>query len=195
MKDAAESEGFRTITMDGITKAMQGLTTIDEIFRVAPPEVKRSASTPAADAPVQEETASEESYFAKPPPSMRSASPKRILVVDDSAVIRKLVTHYLEAEGYLVAAAENGLDGLKMASMEKPDLIISDFLMPKMDGLEFIKKLKSQLSTRFIPVIMLTAKDEVESEVEVIDAGADDYLTKPVVPKRLLVRVNRLLNK
>ncbi len=82
-----------------------------------------------------------------------------------------------------------------MASVEKPDLIISDFLMPKMDGLEFIKKLKSQLATRFIPVIMLTAKDEVESEVEVIDAGADDYLTKPVVPKRLLVRVNRLLNK
>jgi DNA-binding response OmpR family regulator len=82
-----------------------------------------------------------------------------------------------------------------MASTEKPDLIISDFLMPKMDGLEFIKKLKSQLATRFIPVIMLTAKDEVESEVEVIDAGADDYLTKPVVPKRLVVRVNRLLNK
>jgi len=195
LKDAAESEGFRTITMDGITKAMQGLTTIDEIFRTAPPEVKRSTSAPAADAAAQEDSASEEPYFAKPTPAMRSASPKRILVVDDSAVIRKLVTHYLEAEGYLVAAAENGLDGLKMASMEKPDLIISDFLMPKMDGLEFIKKLKSQLSTRFIPVIMLTAKDEVESEVEVIDAGADDYLTKPVIPKRLLVRVNRLLNK
>ena len=82
-----------------------------------------------------------------------------------------------------------------MASKEKPDLIVSDYLMPKMDGLTFIKKLKSRLATRFIPVIMLTARDEVESEVEVIDAGADDYLTKPVIPKRLLVRVKRLLNK
>ncbi|MDQ1333470.1 MAG: type pilus assembly protein PilB, partial [Thermodesulfobacteriota bacterium] len=195
LKEAAEAEGFRTLTMDGITKAMQGLTTIDEVFRAAPPEAKGSVSAPAHETAVQEDSASEEPYFPEPTSAVRSASPKRILVVDDSAVIRKLVTHYLEAEGYLVVEAENGLDGLKMVSTEKPDLVISDFLMPKMDGLTFVKKLKSQLATRFIPVIMLTAKDEVESEVEVIGAGADDYLTKPVVPKRLMVRVNRLLNK
>jgi len=82
-----------------------------------------------------------------------------------------------------------------MASIEKPDRIVTDFLMPKMDGVTLIKKLKSQMSTRFIPIIMLTAKDELESEVEVIDAGADDYLTKPIVPKRLLARVGRLLNR
>jgi DNA-binding response OmpR family regulator len=70
-----------------------------------------------------------------------------------------------------------------------------DIQMPIMDGLTFLKRLKSQLATRGIPVIMLTAKDEVESEVEVIEAGADDYLTKPIVPKRLLARVKRLLNK
>ncbi len=195
LKEAAEAEGFRTLTMDGITKAMQGLTTIDEVFRAAPPEAKGSVSAPAHETAVQEDSASEEPYFPEPTPAMRSARHKRILVVDDSAVIRKLVTHYLEAEGYLVVEAENGLDGLKMVSTEKPDLVISDFLMPKMDGLTFVKKLKSQLATRFIPVIMLTAKDEVESEVEVIDAGADDYLTKPVVPKRLVARVKRLLNK
>ena len=86
------------------------------------------------------------------------------------------------------------MEGLKIASTEKPNLIITDFLMPEMDGVTFIKKLKSQMSTRFIPIIMLTAKDEVESEVEVIDAGADDYLTKPVVAKRLLARVGRLLS-
>jgi type IV pilus assembly protein PilB len=195
LKDAAVDEGFQDITMDGITKAMQGLTTIDEVFRAAPPEAKRSVAAPVHQAPVQGEIPSEEPYFAEATSAVRSASPKRILVVDDNAVIRKLLSHQLEAEGYLVVTAENGLEALKQVAKDKPDLIVSDFLMPEMDGLAFIKKLKSQLATRFIPVIMLTAKDEVESEVEVIDAGADDYLTKPVVPKRLLVRVNRLLNK
>jgi type IV pilus assembly protein PilB len=195
LEAAAEIEGFHTMAMDGIAKAIKGLTTIDEVFRVAPPETKPLGRAPSHEGPAMEEATPEEPYFAKQAPAIRSAQPKRILVVDDSAVIRKLVTHHLEAEGYLVVEAEDGLEGLKIASRDKPDLIISDFLMPKMDGLTFIKKLKTQLATRFIPVIMLTAKDEVESEVEVIDAGADDYLTKPVVPKRLLVRVNRLLTK
>ncbi|MFP3912410.1 MAG: ATPase, T2SS/T4P/T4SS family [Desulfobacteraceae bacterium] len=195
LKEAAEVEGFRTLTMDGITKAMQGLTTIDEVFRVAPPEAKRSVTAPFLETAMEEESEPEEPYFAEPPPAVVSASPKRILVVDDNAVIRKLLSHQLEAEGYLVVTAENGLEALKMVAKDKPDLILSDFLMPQMNGLALIKKLKSQLATRFIPVIMLTAKDEVESEVEVIDAGADDYLTKPVAPKRLLARVNRLLDK
>jgi len=78
---------------------------------------------------------------------------------------------------------------------EKPDLVVTDFLMPKMDGLTLIRKLKSQLSTRYIPIIMLTAKGEVDSEAEGIDAGADDYLTKPVNPKRLLTRINRLIKR
>ncbi|MEI6262619.1 MAG: response regulator, partial [Deltaproteobacteria bacterium] len=70
----------------------------------------------------------------------------------------------------------------------------TDYMMPEMDGMALITKLKSQLSTRFIPIIMLTAKD-VDAEVEVINAGADDYLTKPVNPKRLIARINRLLNR
>ncbi|MFO7598475.1 MAG: ATPase, T2SS/T4P/T4SS family [Candidatus Desulfacyla sp.] len=195
LKDAAEAEGFRTLTVDGITKAMQGLTTIDEVFRAAPPESKGSVSGAFPQAPAHEETPSEDSYFAEATSAVRSSSPKRILVVDDNAVIRKLLSHQLEAEGYMVVAAENGLEALKMVANDKPDLILSDFLMPEMDGLTLTRKLKAQLATRFIPIIMLTAKDEVESEVEVIDAGADDYLTKPVVPKRLVARVKRLLNK
>jgi DNA-binding response OmpR family regulator len=67
--------------------------------------------------------------------------------------------------------------------------------MPVMDGITFIRKLKSQIETRFIPIIMLTAMDDVDSEVEVIDAGADDYLTKPANSKRLLARIKRLLTK
>lgn len=84
---------------------------------------------------------------------------------------------------------------MRLALQDKPDLIITDYLMPQMDGIALIKKLKSQLTTRYIPIIMLTAKDEVDSEVEGIDAGADDYLTKPVNPKRLLARAKRLISR
>jgi type IV pilus assembly protein PilB len=195
LKDAAEKEGFLVMAIDGITKAMQGLTTIDEVFRVAPPEARGSTGGPVYEPPGQEEEGlPEEHSVPASKASLISVTPKKILVVDDNAIILKLLRHLLEAEDYLVVTAENGLEGLKMTSTERPNLIITDFLMPKMDGVTFIRKLKSQMSTRFIPIIVLTAKDEVESEVEVIDAGADDYLTKPVVAKRLLVRVGRLLS-
>ena len=84
---------------------------------------------------------------------------------------------------------------MKIALQEKPDLIVTDYLMPEMDGMMLIKKLKSQLATRYIPVMMLTSKDDVDSEVSVIGAGADDYLTKPVNPKKFLARANRLLGR
>lgn len=194
LKEAAEKEGFLVMAIDGITKAMQGLTAIDEVFRVAPPEARGSTEGPVYEPPVQEEVLPEEPSVSESKASVISVSPKKILVVDDSTVILKLLRHLLEAGDYLVVTAENGLEGLKMVSTERPNLIITDFLMPKMDGITFIRKLKSQMSTRFIPIIMLTVKDEVESEVEAIDAGADDYLTKPVVAKRLLARVGRLLS-
>ena len=200
LKEAAKKEGFRSMPVDGIMKAMKGRTTMDEVFRVAPPAAKGSAHDQTIEPGIdqntmREEPSHEEDQDREISTTIRSVSPKKILVVDDNAIILKLLRHLLETEGFLVVAAEDGLEALKMASMEKPDLIVTDFLMPKMDGVTLIKKLKSQMSTRFIPVIMLTAKDEVESEVEVIDAGADDYLTKPVVPKRLLARVGRLLNR
>jgi len=194
LREAAEKEGFLVMAIDGITKAMQGLTTIDEVFRVAPPKVRESAEDPVCETSAQEENLLEESPVSESKPSVISVSPKKILVVDDNTIILKILKHLLEAEDYLVVTAENGIEGLKMVSLERPNLIITDFLMPKMNGVTFIRRLKSQMSTRFIPIIMLTAKDEVESEVEVIDAGADDYLTKPVVAKRLLVRVSRLLS-
>ncbi len=200
LKETAEKEGFNTMAVDGIMKALEGRTSIDEVFRVAPPEAKQpSRGQPAepgiSQDPIQDGTFQEEDQAPDVSTTIRSVSPKKILVVDDNAIILKLLRHLLESEGFLVVSAENGLEALKMASMERPDLIVTDFLMPKMDGVTLIKKLKSQMATRFIPIIMLTAKDEVESEVEVIDAGADDYLTKPVVPKRLLARVGRLLKR
>ena len=200
LKEEAEKEGFRSMPVDGIMKAMQGLTTMDEVFRIAPPDAKRSEPGQTTEPVISqdttlEETSREETVDSEMSATVRSVNPKKILIVDDNAVILKLLRHLLESEGFLVVAAEDGLEALRMTSMEKPDLILTDLLMPKMDGVTLIKKLKSQMSTRFIPIIMLTVKDELESEIEVIDAGADDYLTKPVVAKRLLARVGRLLKR
>jgi len=195
LKKVAEREGFQSIGIDGISKALQGLTTIEEVFRVAPAEGKEALQVAIVEPPAPGEIGAEEPPPEEPLASVSSVRPQKILVADDNEVILRLVRHFLESEDYFVITAENGLEAMKLAVQEKPDLIVTDFLMPKMDGVTLIKKLKSQLSTRYIPIIMLTAKDEVDSEVKGIDAGADDYLTKPVNAKRLLTRINRLLKR
>ncbi len=197
LKQKAKEEGFQVMSVDGIHKAMQGLTTIEEVFRVAPPEVVAGSPQILIREPsVQEEAQSEEvPLFSDSPPAITIVSPTKILVVDDNAVVLKLLSHLLTSEDYLVVTAKNGMEALKLASAERPNLIVTDYMMPEMDGVALIKKLKSQMSTRFIPIIMLTAKSEEDSEVEGLDAGADDYLTKPVARKRFLARVSRLLNR
>ena len=195
IKKAAEREGFQSMSMDGIRKALQGLTTIEEVLRVAPPEADEVPQVPIVEPPVPEDTPAEAFPSEERPASVASVQPKKILVADDNEIILKVLCNVLESENYLVTTAKDGLEAFKLAVQEKPDLIITDLLMPKMDGITLIEKLKSQLSTRYIPIIMHTAKDEVDSEVKGIDAGADDYLTKPVKAKRLLSRINRLLSR
>ena len=195
VKRAAEREGFESMTMDGIRKASQGLTTIEEVVRVVPSEADGVAKGSIIEPPVPEETATENRPPEERSASVSSVKPKKILVADDNEIILKIVRNALESENYLTITAENGLEAMKLALQEKPDLIITDLLMPKMDGITLIKKLKSQLSTRYIPIIMVTAKEEVDSEVNGTEAGADDYLTKPVHPKTLLARITMLLSK
>ena len=186
--------------MDGLAKAFIGRTTIEEVLRMAPPD-----QDDAAQESLDKAAQSREGFFSatreseprgpEPPSSIASYRPEKILVVDDNRVVLKILKNILESQNFLTVSASNGMDALKIAFQEKPDLIITDYMMPEMDGMTLITKLKSQLATRFIPIIMLTSKDEVDAEVAVINAGADDYLTKPVNPKRLIVRINRLLNR
>ena len=82
-----------------------------------------------------------------------------------------------------------------MAIQEKPDLIVTDYLMPKMDGIELTKKLKGQLSLRYIPIIILTAKEDGDFQNKGIKAGADDYMTKPLNAREFLAKANRLMNR
>ncbi len=195
LKIKAQEEGFQVMSVDGINKAIQGLTTIEEVFRVAPPEIIDDSHALIMDPSVQEETPTEGDVLSASQSSITAVSPTKILVVDDSVVVLKLLSHLLKSEDYLVVTAKNGIEALKLVSTERPNLIITDYVMPEMDGVALIKKLKSQMSTRFIPIIMLTVKSEEEFEVEGLCAGADDYLIKPVARKRFLARIARLLNR
>ncbi|MEY2434523.1 MAG: hypothetical protein QOC92_4248 [Acidimicrobiaceae bacterium] len=116
-----------------------------------------------------------------------------VLVVDDDPVILKLLEVNFEMEGFTVLTAKDGEEGIEVARSEQPDLIVSDIMMPKKSGLELVIDLKSDPRTSEIPIILLSAKAQNADVRSGMDAGADDYVTKPFEPLDLVDRVNRLL--
>src|SRR5947207_10677248 len=120
----------------------------------------------------------------------RSQRKPRILVVDDHEDNIELLRARLEARGYEVFGANDGQAALDQVAEVCPDLILLDVMMPKMDGMEVVRRLKSNKDLPFIPVIMQTALDSTENKVEGLDAGADDYITKPINFAELEARVN-----
>jgi DNA-binding response OmpR family regulator len=116
-----------------------------------------------------------------------------VLVVDDDPVILKLLEVNFEMEGFDVITAKDGQDGIDTARSRRPDLVVSDIMMPKKNGLELVAELKGDPDTKDIPIILLSAKAQATDERAGIDAGADDYVTKPFEPLDLVDRVNRLL--
>src|SRR5712675_319149 len=117
----------------------------------------------------------------------------RILVVDDHEDNIELLRARLEARGYEVFGANDGQAALDQVEEVRPDLILLDVMMPKMDGMEVVRRLKSNKNLPFIPVIMQTALDSTENKVEGLDAGADDYITKPINFAELEARVKAQL--
>lgn len=117
----------------------------------------------------------------------------KILVIDDDEKITSLVRRSLIFEGYSVSTAANGAEGLKQLLVETPDLIILDVMMPKVDGFEVVRRLRD--GDIHVPVLMMTAKDEVSDRVKGLDLGADDYLVKPFALDELLARVRALLRR
>ena len=114
---------------------------------------------------------------------------KKILIVEDSLSIREEILNILTLEGYLIFEAENGKMGLEIALKESLDLIISDVLMPEMDGFEMFKRLKKNKKTKTIPVIFLSVKVEKEDVKFKKRLGASDYLTKPITVNALMEAV------
>jgi DNA-binding response OmpR family regulator len=124
-----------------------------------------------------------------------AAPPQRILVVDDLADNRELLDRRLRRQGYLVDTAENGRVALEMISTGDFDLILLDIMMPEVDGYEVLRRVKANPATRDIPVVMISAVEEIQSVVRCIEGGADDYLPKPFDPVLLRARVGACLEK
>ncbi len=117
----------------------------------------------------------------------------KVLVVDDDPVIVKLLQVNFEMEGYTVVTANDGVEGLERAREERPDIVLLDIMMPRMDGLEVTRALKGDDATKSIPIILLSAKAQSSDVQAGREMGADDYLTKPFDPLELLDRVSELL--
>ncbi|WP_421344643.1 phosphate regulon transcriptional regulator PhoB [Aeromonas veronii] len=120
---------------------------------------------------------------------------KRILVVEDEAPIREMLCFVLEQKGYETIEAEDYADGLAKVREPYPELIVLDWMMPGGSGIQFIKQLKLDEVTRQIPVVMLTARGEEEDKVRGLEAGADDYITKPFSPKELTARLHAVMRR
>lgn len=120
-------------------------------------------------------------------------APSRILVVDDLVENAELLRDILEGEGHGVVIADSGERALEMIAAETPDLILLDIMMPGMDGFEVCRRLKRDKATESIPIIMVTVLDQIEDIEKGVDAGTDDFLTKPVNALELTTRVKSLL--
>jgi two-component system response regulator MprA len=129
-------------------------------------------------------------------PTTRENQPaSTVLVIDDQENIIEFIKLGLKYEKFLVEAAADGPQGLAAAQRINPDLIILDLMLPGMDGMEVCRRLRENPTTRDIPILMLTAKDDVRDRIAGLDAGADDYLTKPFSFEELVARIRAILRR
>lgn len=118
---------------------------------------------------------------------------RKILIVDDEPYILNILDFSLDAEGYSVLQAADGDEALRMAAEHSPDLIIMDVMMPRLDGFETCRRLKEDVGTRDIPVVLLTARNSPQDRVRGDEVKADGFMTKPFSPQRLLDTVQQYL--
>jgi len=121
--------------------------------------------------------------------------PEKILIVDDDAETLRLIGMMLERQGFEVIRLNNGIQASEVASSQKPDLIVLDVMMPDMDGYQVTRQIRSEPSLMDIPILMFTAKSQVNDKVVGYEAGVDDYLTKPVHPAELVAHIRALLSR
>lgn len=120
---------------------------------------------------------------------------EKVLIIDDEVHIVELLKFNLETAGYEALCSYDGFDGFIKAKEEKPDLILLDWMLPNISGIEVLKKLRQDSDMRNIPVIMLTAKNMESDKVEGLEVGADDYITKPFSIKELLARITSVMRR
>jgi type IV pilus assembly protein PilB len=199
MRRAARAGGMRTMLEDGITKAAQGLTTLEAVLEAVAPE---EASRPATAVEPASQAIADDEEVATAPVAVKIAAAATgdgalrkpvVLVVEDSRTIASVVKYYLELEGFEVRLAANGRIGLDIAVAERPHVIVTDVNMPDMDGFAMVKALRADPRTHDVAIAMLTSDENPDSEARAFAAGADDYILKPVEPRRLAARVKALV--
>ncbi|MDA8608460.1 phosphate regulon transcriptional regulator PhoB [Candidatus Pelagibacter bacterium] len=119
----------------------------------------------------------------------------KIFIIEDETSIIHLVQHNLEKDGFIVSSAINGNEGLKDLKKFEPNLLLLDWMLPDLSGIEICKSIRKDTSFKNLPVIMLTAKGEEEDKIKGLDSGADDYLTKPFSYNELLARIKAILRR
>jgi len=127
--------------------------------------------------------------------AVRDAMVPQVLVVEDERAIVELVRYNLEREGFRVRAAEDGEHALLMVAEEAPDLVILDWMLPTISGLEVCRRLRRGRDTKALPIIMLTARAHEEDRIRGLEGGADDYVSKPFSPSELVARVRAVLRR
>lgn len=125
----------------------------------------------------------------------KSTEQKRLLLIDDDPNLILLVKDYLEFRGYEVITAENGREALDILEREVPDMIICDVMMPEMDGYSFVKHVREEQRTSWIPVLFLSAKGQSQDRVKGLNTGADVYMVKPFEPEELVAQVESSLKQ
>ena len=205
IRRAARAGGMRTLVEDGLAKAAQGLTTLEALLQVVSADDARTPDDETDDGAAGGSGSTSwptgvsvpavvSSATGAGPDSADAAGQKpRVLIVEDDRTVTAVVKYFLELEGLEVDVAKNGLIGLEAAKRDIPQVIVTDVNMPGMDGMTMVKALRANSSTRNIAILMLTSEDSLDSETRALAAGADDYILKPVEPRRLAARVKALL--
>jgi two-component system phosphate regulon response regulator PhoB len=121
--------------------------------------------------------------------------PETILVIEDEEDVSDLLSYHLRKAKYRVLTAADGAKGIEVAEQEKPDAVVLDIMMPRLNGFEVAKRLRENPKTASVPLLILSAKGETESRIKGLELGADDYLPKPFSPKELLLRIQGLLRR
>ena len=119
----------------------------------------------------------------------------KIFIIEDEASIIQLVQHNLEKEGFIISSAINGDEGLKELKKFKPNLLLLDWMLPDLSGIEICKNIRKDINFKNLPIIMLTAKGEEEDKIKGLESGVDDYLTKPFSFNELLARIKAVLRR
>lgn len=207
IRDQAAKDGMLGLLDAGRTLVSDGMTSIQEVWRVLGSQVESADETEVASA---EGAATEVEASGKPPPPPPGghAHPEpddvdgdgdgstHILLVDDDGTARNIARALLEKEGYRVSEVADGSEALaRLAKGERYSLMVLDLDMPMLGGREVLRAVRGSLTTATLPVVVLTATDDHDAEIELLEGGADDYIRKPIEPQRFLLRVNAVLRR